>query len=70
MKGEREKREGERGGREKGAEGSSSEHLRCPEAEKKIQLHPSQPQGAGRRFTSMIERQRKKAPSGGTAHTR
>lgn len=65
------KGKGERVERGKGAEESSSEHLGCREAEKKnIQLHPSQPQGAGHGFTSMKERQRKKAPSGGTAHTR
>jgi len=37
--------------------------------QKNIQLHPYQPQGVGHRFMSMKERQRKKAPSSGTAHT-
>lgn len=68
----RERREGKKG-RGKGREGRGQReaalNIWSAHKQKNIQLHPYQPQGVGHRFMSMKERQRKKAPSSGTAHT-
>lgn len=69
---ERKRREGKKG-RGKGREGRGQREAALniwgAHKQKNIQLHPYQPQGIGHRITSMKERQRKKAPSSGTAHT-
>lgn len=68
----KERREGKKG-RGKGREGRGQReaalNIWSAHKQKNIQLHPYQPQGVGHRFMSMKERQRKKAPSSGTAHT-
>lgn len=69
----KERREGKKG-RGKGREGRGQREAALniwgAHKQKNIQLHPYQPQGVGHRFMSMKERQKKKASSSGTAHTR
>jgi len=69
---ERKRREGKKGrgtGREGRGQREAALNIWSAHKQKNIQLHPYQPQGVGHRFMSMKERQRKKAPSSGTAHT-